>query len=96
MGRKKIEDHQIMNAVDELSAKKQEIWRKRFGDLRGYPDQHRREEIQQMVKRLFDIEMSSSGFRSRLKKLVKKGELLQWKPYPRITFYAKHYGNNNE
>jgi hypothetical protein len=91
MGKKKIEDHQIMNAVEELSAKKQELWRKRFGDLDGYPDQHRREEIQSMVDRLFDIQMSKSGFRSRLKKLVEKGELNQWKPFARTTFYRKSY-----
>lgn len=96
MGRKKIEDHQIMNAVDELSAEKQFAWERRFGDLSGYPDQHRRVEIQDMVKRLFEVEMSASGFRSRLKKLVEKGELEKWSPYPRVTFYRSSYEKNNE
>lgn len=76
MGKKKVTDDEIICAINELHRRSNIDWENRFGDPSSAPAMFRREDIQDICQIMFEFEMSSSGFRSRLKNLVAENHLL--------------------
>jgi hypothetical protein len=87
MGRYKVSEHQINKAFESLIEKRKHFWIEKFSDDHAPFLGFQREEIQSEIQELFDITMSDSGFRNRLKGLVRQGKLKKLRLYERIVFY---------